>query len=128
MKPIGFWKEFRTSTAPSLFQNGSLKKRTKIPNEKVLKYLKNGVWLDKLRTWFNCPIDGTLIRTPTTYTDGEWVWTTEFIYYYEHYDIDISLDFVNYMENSNYRLPMREQLGESLINDMAQKIAVISSG
>ena len=66
MKVLGFWKGFRNENFPSIFDE-NLKKRTSRVDDKIMNYLKNGIWLTKLRTKFICPITEEIIDT-TVYT------------------------------------------------------------
>lgn len=130
MQLIGFWKEFRTrrggTVYPSLFQNNSLKKREEKVDNEIIKYLKDGIWLNKARMIYKCPLEEKYTVTPIIYTDGEWLWTSELIYYYENYHVNISEEFLAYLEQRNYCNSTEEEIGEEKLDRIEYDIRSIS--
>lgn len=124
MNKLGFWKEFyfRGDNLPSIHKNGSLKKRNDVIDQDVINYLKSGVWLYKVRSIFECIITGEYVGTPYVYTDGEWFWTTEYIYYLENYDIFIPEEFLKKIVSNNYQPLSEEELGKELIASLEKEI------
>ncbi|MBQ9993724.1 MAG: hypothetical protein IJP17_03335 [Clostridia bacterium] len=63
--------------------------------EKVLRYLKKGRVVAVAPGFLHDVISGKSINMElTTITDGEYTWRSDLIYYYEHYNVDLSDDFI----------------------------------
>lgn len=124
MKLLGFWKEYRGDKLPPL-EVETLQKRELPICSNIKKYLENGIWLNKLRTQFDCIITGETIGTPYIYTDGEWFWTTEYIYYIENYEINLPPEFLLTMTKHKYSVLTENELGEDLISSLEKKISFI---
>lgn len=124
MKKLGFYREFRNQNFPCLKDSLSFKERDVKLNEDILKYLNNGVWLNSLRTTFKCPISNEYIGTPFIYTDGEWFWTTEFIFYVTKYKNDIPSPFFEKMKSKNFDVPSEKELGEELLYSLEEEISI----
>ena len=124
MNKLGFWSDFhfRGDILPSLFENGSLTKRSKVIDSRVIDYLKSGIWLYKARTLFSCIITEEFVGTPHIYTDGKWFWTSEYIYYLENYNLELPIDFFEWMENNNYQVPKIEDFDDKEIESLQEEI------
>ncbi len=125
MKILGFWKEYRGPKLPFLLKTETTLLRSKPIDSKVIKYLEAGIWLYKLRTKFDCIISGEKIGTPYVYTDGEWLWTTEYIYYLNKYEINIPEEFIEKMIKTKFVVPTEQELGSDLISELVQKANLI---
>lgn len=123
MNKLGFWKEFhfRGDNLPSIFEKGNLEKREEKIKPNVLKYLKSGIWLVKTRSVFNCVITEERIGYPCIYTDGEWFWTSEYIYYYENYNLEMPEEFIKTMESNCFKI--KEEIGKEKINTLTEYIS-----
>ncbi len=116
MKTLGFWKGFRNKSFPSIFDENLTKRTTRV-DDRIMNYLKNGIWLTKLRTIFFCPITEATIDT-TVYTDGEWLWSSEYIFYLGKYDIEIPEAFIKYLVKKNFKIPTEKELEEELLDTL----------
>lgn len=114
MKILGFWKGFRREDMPSIFDENLIQRTSKV-DERIINYLKKGIWLTRLRTIISCPITDEGIGSPATYTDGEWIWTTEYIFYLEKYDLLISKDFYRHLLKKDFIIPDENTLSEELL-------------
>ncbi|MEO1628471.1 MAG: hypothetical protein AAFV25_25210, partial [Bacteroidota bacterium] len=56
------------------------------------------------------------------YTDGEWFWTTEYIFYVNRYQIDIPDDFLLKMKSSSFKVPTESELGEEALANLQEEI------
>ncbi len=122
MKLLGFWKELRSVNGPSLFDEVKLKRTTPV-NKIFLDYLKNGIYLNKVRASFSCPLTGVRIGHINTYTDGEWVWTSEFIYYYEHYEINLPEELERKITKIEGAILTEEDIDEHVLTQLEHEIA-----
>jgi len=122
MKLLGFWKELRSVNGPSLFDEVK-HKREKPISEVNLNYLKNGVFLNKIRASFYCPITGDTLGHINTYTDREWVWTSEFIYYYEHYEINLPEEPDRKITKNEGAILTEEDIDEHVLTQSENEIA-----
>jgi hypothetical protein len=48
----------------------------------------------------------TIIGPPHVFTDGEWAWTADEIYYLEKYHIEVPDEFVQHMKANNWKCPL----------------------
>ena len=117
MKILGFWKGFRREDMPSIFDENLIERTSKV-DKRIINYLKKGIWLTRLRTTYDCPITGETIGTPTAYTDGEWIWTTEYIFYLEKYDILVSNEFYKHLLKKDFKTPDESTLSEELLDNL----------
>lgn len=114
IKKIGYWNQFRESRLPSLYDDLLIDLIR--PNLLILEYLKKGIKVSGLRTIVYCVLTGDKIGSPYDFTDGIYVWTGEFVFYYEQGMVNIPCDFKKSIENLSYQVPSKEQIGiEKLI-------------
>ena len=97
LKIIGFWSEFRNVPNPSFFDEGNIIVNDQYKNDIFLNYLKNGVFISRIRTLFICPFSKSAIGSFTNFSDGEWVWTNELIHFYENNRITLSQEFLSHV-------------------------------
>lgn len=94
------------------------------PRERVLAYLKSGVeifaWLEYVSCMYSCVNKNVGF---VEYSDGVWVWTSEFIHYVEFHDIAIPESFLNYMESRSFLVSDSESL--SLLDGLSGDPAAI---
>ena len=110
-KRLGFYKEFRGEKFPSLKEVVALDEREEELDSKILDYLKNGILLMSLRTWFTCPVFDEKMSGPSVYIDGEWFWTTEYIFYIQKFQVEIPEAFISKMTHLKFTVPTGEELG-----------------
>jgi hypothetical protein len=105
IKCIGFWKEFRTQGLHSVYEIIDLE-RLLIKNTTdiaIINHIDSGTNLDDgFRSIMYCPITGEKIGSSFIATDGEWMWTSEYIYYLKEGLIDIHIDFLKHIEINNF--------------------------
>jgi hypothetical protein len=75
--------------------------KNKIKNkDKILKFLKNQKILATATSYFYNDITNSNTNIPlVAYTDNTYVWDTRDIYYFEHYDLKLNDDFIEYVLN-----------------------------
>lgn len=96
MKPISNLIEILNKKLNfSNFINIKLEKK-----ETILKYLKNQSVLAIATSYFHNDISNESTNIPLiAYTDNVYVWDTRDIYYFEHYDLKLNDDFIDYVLN-----------------------------
>ena len=93
MKPITNYRELGRDPAISLLDHIS---DTPIPEkEKILAYLKSGTY-DGVRCslLYDYVKDVGTTESIFLYTDGEYIWTSEEIYHFEHYNLALNPEFI----------------------------------
>lgn len=94
MIPVGYFKEHHGDEYPAFRSTAS-----EIPNkEQVLRYMKGGKVIaaapGRLRDAFtNAVIPGEMLA----YSDGEYYWGAEVIYYFEKYNLELPEAFVRHI-------------------------------
>ncbi|SDS53901.1 hypothetical protein [Microlunatus soli] len=82
----------------------------------ILRYLNDGLGVSAARTLLPDEMDPMrpLAVNVIIYTDGEWVWSAEHIYYAEHHDIPIDPELIEYARGRNFEVG---DVPESAIDD-----------
>jgi hypothetical protein len=116
---FGFWREFysKNHDRASIFddvKNVSVLKE----KDKILSFLKEGLLVAASRQIVYCPIYKTVIGTQEVFTDGEWFWTIEAIYYVEKHDIAIPSAFIQHMKNHEFICPKLDENDYALIDPL----------
>ena len=113
MKKIGFWKEYR----PELSEKTLLSEFDSNIDPKsdysfeLIDYLESGIKLTGLRCEFECLLTREEIEGTYTYTDGEWVWTSELIHYVKYHRLKIPEELLSHMAENGYAIPSIEEIG-----------------
>lgn len=85
------------------------------PNEAdILSYLRGGTQafaVPGLASDLLSP-NRQVIGAPSVFTDGEWLWPTDLLYYIEHYHIEVPNTFVRRMEEQGWQCPTVANLQE----------------
>lgn len=95
VKTICAYREFDDdNTLPSAKDNVT---DTAVENkDKVLNHLKSGKLLFVAATTIKDIFTGKpIVGGLCTYTDGEYTWTSEELYYFEKYNLKLNADFIN---------------------------------
>ncbi len=117
-KILGFWKEYGWHNFSKKIEEENFFDRFYYNTEKrALEYLRSGISLIAIRRYVECIFTGEPIGSPTAYTDGEFVWTQEYIYYIQNGYLELPKNFRNHMETNHYKVPSREEVGEILIKE-----------
>ena len=87
-------------------------------NSKEPDYLQSAVWLTDLDR--NNSVDRNQLLD--VYTDGEWVWTSDFIIRVGKNKKVIPKRFSDRMEGRDYLPPTKDELGEELLEELRQFI------
>jgi len=100
LKKVGFFEGYNKS---AIAKGIKINCSSEYPVEKVLNYLKSGIelcsWLEHVDSMFG----GTSQNLGAIeYTDGEWVWSSELIYYVEQHSISLPPAFLSYLESKGY--------------------------
>ncbi len=116
-KQLGFWKEYSLGE-DSLLDNFKIippKKHPPIaPN--IVSYLKEGHHVIAARGMCHCIFTNDFIGFVEIYTDGEFFWTTEFIYYVEHYALKLPQEFRKVMFKNNYKVKSEVEIGKDKLD------------
>ena len=59
------------------------------------------------------------------YKDEEWFWTTEYIFYLEHYQIEIPDAFIMKMVDAQFKAPDRSEFDIEVLRDLEQQISAL---
>lgn len=106
LKKFGFFDEHTPDSAIKLLH--TLQSEGPAENEpKVLAYLKSGTMLlasagiatDLLSD------NHDIIGPPHIFTDGEWCWTADTVYYIESYHISIPVELMRWMRSNEWQCP-----------------------
>ncbi|RCS54294.1 hypothetical protein DTL42_03885 [Bremerella cremea] len=75
--------------------------------ELVLQYLMNGTMLFEAESCaFDRFQDGKIpIAPPDVYSDGEWCWSRDVLYYIRHYHIAVESQFFDWMIYNQWKCP-----------------------
>ena len=122
LKKIGYFFDLnREEISKSI-----LVEKINYPRDRVLAYLKSGVeifaWLEYVSCMYSCVNKNVGF---VEYSDGIWVWTSEFIHYVEFHDIAIPESFLDYMENRSFSIDNSETL--AILNNLSNDSASIES-
>lgn len=106
LKRFGFFADMPKDEAARLLEN--LQSEQPRPNEQaVLTYLRGGRQLLAIpglsRNLLNP--EKEIIGPPHVFSDGEWVWTADAIFYVEKYHIGVPADFLYRMEHQRWQCP-----------------------
>lgn len=96
MKDIGGFKEtYNSDRYPSIFT--AIHDEAPENKSKILNYLKNGRVEAYAPGYFHDKVGSKDVIPAVCYTDGEYEWRSDTIYYYEHYNIDLPDDFIKHV-------------------------------
>lgn len=120
-KYLGFWKEYsRNEKHPSIYELKNEDVSTGY-NEQVVEYLNKGIVIFGAAYTEISKISGEEIApSKKIYTDGEWFWTTEFIYYYKRYNFLLPREFLNKIIERSYLPLTRTALGENYVSELEE--------
>lgn len=73
----------------------------------VLQYLSEGTMLFEANSdaYDRLMDDSVMIGPPDVYSDGEWCWSGDVIYYIKHYHIAVESQFFDWMQRNNWKCP-----------------------
>ena len=119
MKLLGFWNEYRDR-----FGNKSLVEENFNDNpyqniDRILDYLSKGFPLGGLRTMGEDLKDGEHIGPLISYTDGEWFWTTEYMFYIKKYHLKIDPEFLVYLNKLDFTPSSRIEFSREKARDLS---------
>jgi len=103
MKRIGFWIEYNRES-PNYPSVESVKRNVVYEDKDlILKYLKSGneLFLMGCRERYK---GETIAHVKTIYTDGAFYWTSELIYFFEKFSIEIDDEFLSKIRTDNYEV------------------------
>ena len=93
MKYITDYKEFDSSAQKSILTHVSKEEHPQ--KQKILAYMKagkdDGIRCSHVHDYIE---DENVMLTVRLYTDGEYSWTSEEIYHFEKYNLELNEDFV----------------------------------
>jgi hypothetical protein len=116
-KILGVWEEYRLN-GKSIKNEINLKQdnnETKA-DSRIVNYLNNGIPFERMRTQVRCIFNDEIIGVPETYCDGEWIWTTEFIFYVKNYNLKLPTPFYNKIKERNFETMKDEEIDEVKFN------------
>jgi len=103
MKRIGFWIEYNREN-PNYPSVESVKRNVAYEDKDlILKYLKSGNEL--ILMGFRERYKGeTIAHVKAIYTDGAFYWTSELIFFFEKFSIEIDDGFLSKIRTDNYEV------------------------
>jgi hypothetical protein len=106
LKSFGFFQEMPDAEAIE-FLRGHKADEPRPNEEKILRYLRNGRELMAMTGLGRDLLSDSqqIIGPLMVFTDGEWAWTSDLIYYVHKYHIDVDADFIRRMEEKGWRTP-----------------------
>ena len=115
LQSVGFYSEYRkmkNGIYPSIKE---FKMNNEIEDfEKIVDYLKNGVLVSGMRHIEYCCLSDERIGPPMVYTDGSWVWTTEFVHHLETHKIEVPVELINHIKQKNFLPKKDDEIGNEL--------------
>ncbi len=116
-RKLGFWKEYGWRNLSQGLEEKNFSSRYHyIPDKKEIEYLYSGIPLVGIRRNVECILTGEPIGSPTAFTDGEFFWTREYLFYIENGYLALPSDFKIHMELRSYQIPSREEIGEDILD------------
>lgn len=73
----------------------------------VLQYLSEGTLLFEANSdaYDRLMDDSVMIGPPDVYSDGEWCWSGDVVYYIRNYHIAVESQFFDWMQRNNWKCP-----------------------
>lgn len=73
----------------------------------VVQYLSEGTLLFEANSdaYDRLKDDSILIGSPDVYSDGEWCWSADVVYYIRHYHIAVESQFFDWMQRNQWKCP-----------------------
>lgn len=103
---LGCWNNFIWRTPFYLKKHELSQANTHKIDVNILSYLKKGNIVVTTRTFgWKCITGEFIIGSPSIYTDGQFVWSTEYIYYVEKGKIQVPKFFLKKIKNNKYVIP-----------------------
>ena len=99
---IGFWKPFWPTSDHNFdpdFDPFLLEEKVQI-----LEHLKKCYVVLKTRKVSTCLIDKKTGIYSSVSSDGNWVWTSALVHYFEHFDLPLPISFVEHIKESKEML------------------------
>ena len=123
MEILGLWREYRGDpTLPSAYDANNNREEISGLEQEILSYLRNGALISGIRGKMSSIIKNEEISSPSVLSDGEWVWTSEFIHHFENQRVSIPMKFLKKMIEQNYTPPTRDELGRDKILEIAYSL------
>jgi hypothetical protein len=82
--------------------------RHTVPQEfedRILSYLQRGKQIVAVAGLASDVFSGDIIGPPNIFSDGEWTWTSEAIYYVKRYHVRVPDEFIRQMQSNNWEPP-----------------------
>lgn len=73
--------------------------------DRILNYLQRGKQIVAVAGLASDALSGDIIGPPNIFSDGEWTWTSEAIYYVKRYHVRVPEEFVRQMQSNNWEPP-----------------------
>ena len=109
LKRFGFFGSMPKEKAIALLE--SLRANSPQSNgQRILAYLRGGQQLLADAGVVGDLLDKKkgMIGAPHVFSDGEWLWTADAIYYVENYHIEVPAEFIQRMEKQGWHCPAVE--------------------
>lgn len=108
LKRLGFYKELKhVSSEISLREDVGRNNLSVGDSQKTIEYLRSGYVLAISASYAFDVLseEKVIIDSISILTDGEWVWSNDYIYYLEKYNLSLPKDFINYIRKIDWILP-----------------------
>ncbi|RMG56692.1 MAG: hypothetical protein D6722_26000 [Bacteroidetes bacterium] len=117
-KIIGVWANFWTGrNSPYLPESAQKESSSCLPE--VIQYLDEGVRLISQRGGqVACPYTGKNIGFPTILTDGDWLWSREYLYYVREFNFEIPPPLLHHIALNAYQPPTAERIGQERLHEL----------
>ena len=117
-KIIGVWANFWVGRDfPCLPELAKRQGPSCLPE--VIQYLDKGSRLISQRGGqVVCPYTGENIGFPTILTDGDWLWSREYLYYVRVYNFEIPPPLLHHIALNAYQPPTPERIGQERLNEL----------
>jgi hypothetical protein len=107
LKRFGFFGDFPKDKGREMLF--ALRSENARPDEQgILKYLRGGRRLLAASGIVEDTLDPRkgMIGPPDVFSDGEWLWTSDVIYYLENYHIEVPAEFIERMKQHGWECPV----------------------
>jgi hypothetical protein len=124
LNTFGFWREFGwyLNNQSILLGIPEYKERCFDVEDDFIEYLESGVPLTGLRLGVKCPFTGENLKSPSSYTDGKYVWTNAYIHYLSKGVISLDEDLAKHIKERNFTPVNREEIPLEILNYLDEHI------
>ncbi|HWT75744.1 MAG TPA: hypothetical protein VN258_13650 [Mobilitalea sp.] len=116
LKSIGFFKELKHGDEDSECLRLLTRKEADKNENGILQYLSSGITICVSPGIVKDVLDDSkIIGSLSILTDGIWVWPSDLLYYVKEYHINLNNDFVLYMSQNNWTVPVKSEVNMEML-------------